>query len=239
MATAPAALAAAYQATLTDQEGALLRFLITYTRRVLDPRAVDRTWARWSTGSALALLAAQDKAYDAAVAYLTDSTAAATGDLPSVTMVRPQPSTERLLVGLRITGPVTIKKAAAAGLNPDAGLARALSRTARFGTSVIEDRATDTLWSGMSAEPTCIGYQRIVWPGACARCKKISTTRLFSVEPSRASGGLPAGFFDRHPRCNCTAKPVFSAPRVVDISDRPAPRLVPVDLISERAPYLN
>jgi hypothetical protein len=234
-----AALAAAYQQTLAVQERSLLRFLISYTRRTLDPRAVDRTWAKWSTGTALALLAAQDKAFDTAVVYLTDATVTATGDLPSVTMVRPQPNTERLLPLLRITGPVTIKQAAAAGLNPDAGLARALSRTGRFATTVIEDRATDTLWSGMSAEPTCIGYQRIVWPGACARCKKISTTTVFSVEPSRASGGLPAGFFDRHPRCNCTAKPVFSAPRVVDISDRPAPRLVPVDLISERAPYLN
>lgn len=232
-----ATLVASYRAELAARERSLLLALIAYTRRTLDPTAVDRSWNRWSTGASLLLLAGQEQAFDAALAYFTESTRRATGELPSVSIVKPDPNLARLLASLRITGPITVKQAATRGYGPDIALDRAASRTGRFGSSVVGDRASDTLWTGMSAEPTCIGYHRVHSPKACARCRKISTTRLYSVEPSRTSLGLPAGFFARHPRCHCTAEPVYRT----DTGKAPwqTPTIVPLDAVSERAPLLT
>lgn len=233
----PTGLVEAYRRTLTAHERALLLALIRYTRRTLDPTAVDAAWAAWSTGASLLLAAAQDQAFEAGLAYFTNSTIKATGGLPSVVLARPEPDLARLLASLRITGPITIKQAAASGLDPDAALAQSLARTGRFGTSVIGDRAADTVWTGMSAEPACIGYRRVISPGACRRCLQISTTRLFSVEPSRSSRGLPAGYFARHPHCHCTAEPVYRTD--TGRAQGKTPRVVPLDLVSERAPLLT
>jgi hypothetical protein len=232
----PTALVSSYRAELAARERSLLLALVAFTRRTLDPTAVDRSWKTWSTGASLLLLAAQDQAFDTALDYFTESTLRGTGELPSVALLRPDPNLDRLLAALRLTGPITVKQAAIRGLDADAAFDRAVSRTSRFGSSVVGDRASDTLWTGMSTEPTCIGYRRVLSPSACARCRKIGTKRLFSVEPSRSSHGLPAGFFSRHPRCHCVAEPVYSS------GEKPAwmtPKIVPLDAVSERAPLLT
>jgi hypothetical protein len=222
-----------YRAKLEARRRITMAASAAITRSLLDPDRIDATWPAWAVQQNLVVEAAHTAAFNISTNYFSDLTRAETGQPPDVVPIRPAPNPERELAILRMTGAIAPKRTAATGAASDVVLARAQSATLRYVSTAAHDRSTDVLFSEMTESEMVVAYRRIVRAGACKRCQ-LMAGRRYSVTPSPFSGHLPAGYFRRHPRCTCTAEPVYGRRSRFE-----KPRPIAVDLVSQRAPLLD
>ncbi|MFI6491222.1 hypothetical protein [Streptomyces sp. NPDC050564] len=92
---------------------------------------------------------------------------------------------------------IGVRRRLAAGLAPDEAMLGGLADMARYASTAIADTARSADQVGMTANPNCVAYVRVVQLPACARCIILSGQMY-----SRSEGFL------RHPNCDCQTLPL-------------------------------
>jgi hypothetical protein len=92
---------------------------------------------------------------------------------------------------------IGVRRRLAAGMTPEEAMLGGLADMARYASTSIADTARSADQVGMTANPNCVAYVRVVQLPACSRCIVLSG-RMYT----RSEGFL------RHPNCDCQTLPL-------------------------------
>lgn len=172
-------------------------------RQLLDPTALDRTFAAY-VATAQRLLIAQhaDAAALGAEYYQTHrALSGVTGALDPVLIA---PNGRQIARSLHFTGPVTLKRAMLDGHSLSTAIAVAESRTAGSVFRLVANGARDTLMATMKADPKVVRYSRVTDGSPCPFCEMLAGRGAVYLSEDTAAGS------DYHDRCNCYPEADYS-----------------------------
>lgn len=170
---------------------------------LLDPAAVDQTFARWLSAAKVVVGANRNVSSQLAASYYMAFRQLELGiDAPPVTPVFAEAANaEQLATSLLVTGPVSLKNGMARGL-PIAKAAQAAEvNSARASMRLSLDGGRETLTSTIGADPNATGWQRVTSGNACAFCEMLAGRGTVYKEDSAD--------FASHDHCSCSAEPTF------------------------------
>ena len=121
--------------------------------------------------------------------------------VPATTLVPDEQVVERVASALRITGPVTVKRAVSNGMGQPAAMERGLGRVLGAVQRQVLDGGRQTTGALLNMEPTTTYYQRVASAGACKFCDMLASRG--PVYTART------GDFSAHDSCGCTIEPKF------------------------------
>lgn len=174
--------------------------LIASTWATLDPLALDETVADWMD-LAIALIRRQrDVSALLAANYLTVVRTVELGE-PFPPVLAPPAPVEQLVTSLRVTGPVSIKTAAAAGIDPGTAAVNALVRVSGVAVRNTLDGGRQTIVATARADPRASGWERIVSSSACEFCVMLAGRgAVYSADTVD---------FVSHDHCSCSSSPRY------------------------------
>lgn len=176
---------------------------------LLDIDNLDSSWPALEAALNALIATRRREVADLAASYLRGfrQLEGVTGDLNVVLASVYDP--EALAVSLRVTGPVAIKTAIAAGATAEAASQRGLVAVTGAASRVVLNGGRDTVTQTVEADRQAIGYMRRTHGKTCAFCAMLASRG--PVYKSRKTAGDPRGGAARfHDHCDCTIEPIYS-----------------------------
>ena len=190
---------------------ASLRETVTAARS-LNPRRVDETYAAYRARMLRVVARGRGLSSAASLAYyraFREAEGAASG-LQAVRLATALPA--GLDTSLRVTGPVAVKQASAAGLAMEQAASMALSSTLGAVGRHVLDGGRDTIMNALRADTDALGVARVTDGDPCAFCAMLAGRGgVYSKEGAD---------FRPHDRCGCQPEPMFERGAIPE-SSRP------------------
>ncbi|GLY51305.1 hypothetical protein [Lentzea sp. NBRC 102530] len=184
--------------------------------RLLDPYRLDATRPTWAQRVLDLIGRHRSKSERLALDYFTEFRRAELGPdlggqrVPPVTEILENPWRDAAEVSLLVTGPSTVKRLSAAGLDPSDAAERAGPGVAAAALRHAAGGGRGALDQAINADRLALGYQRVTGPKPCAFCAMLASRGpIYSSSTSGSTtmrGGKPD---DYHDGCGCTAEPVY------------------------------
>lgn len=168
---------------------------------LLDNDDVDGTFDQWLTAAAPLIMGQRDVSTDVAVAYLGATKTNALGPSARLVPVRADPlAVDRLATALLVTGPLSLKRAAArGGVSRSAANDAAMNGSAAAAMRFALGGGRDTIIQTIKADRQARGYERVASGNACGYCEGLAGITFASDE-----------VFAAHDGCGCTAAPIWA-----------------------------
>lgn len=176
---------------------------------LLDPEDIDGTEARWLQAASRILTDKYRLSVETSVRYLQAFRLAELGASLSQGWVPTLPALlppEQITTSLRVTGPYTLKRLTAEGLDVATARGTALTRVLGSGGRLAMAGGRSAIDTNVQADRRALGYQRVTRSGACAFCALLAG-RGPVYKSERSAGGDGHRY---HDYCHCQTEPVYS-----------------------------
>ncbi|MEU5976381.1 hypothetical protein [Streptomyces sp. NPDC047315] len=210
MATLTARIALQYRLRQAQLSARLVRQISSTWRDLVDPARVDASWP--ALRAALAAMVMVSRAESTATAssfYLEARRTAGVAD-DGFRPRAPDPlDWAQLATTLDITGPITFKKAIAAGKTPAQAVDAAAVRLAGSTQYTALQGGRQLIQQAIEEDSGATGYARVTDEDPCAWCAMLASRG--PVYKTAVTAGDPRRGGDRyHPLCACQAVPAFT-----------------------------
>lgn len=168
---------------------------------LLDNENVDATFDSWLT-AAVPIVAGQRMASSRLAAnYLTASKVSAlgVGAAPLRPVLADHVEHRGLTTSLLVTGPLSLKRAAARGVRSRTANDVAETSSAAAAMRYALDGGRDTIIQTLRSDRNAVGYERVTSGNACAFCEDLAGIRMTDDDA-----------FQAHDGCGCAAAPVWN-----------------------------
>lgn len=167
---------------------------------LLDPTDLDGTFERWIRSVVPVIDAQRSVSIRVAAAYLRAFKTTNVGVDAATPIVRPGPADLRALTtSMLVTGPVSLKRATARGVQLADALSVAEASSSAAGMRYVLDAGRSTLTQSIRADRDATGFVRVTSGNACAFCSDLAGTHIPDDEA-----------FPAHDGCSCSAEPVYA-----------------------------
>lgn len=165
----------------------------------LDPERLDATFAPWSTAVNALVQKRYDNSAGLAGRYFSAIRAEAIGQSAPAMLAAGLPARQRAIT-LLVSGPVSIKKFTARGLDPAAAARQAFTTHSGAVSRLVLAGGRDTLLASVRGDRRAEGWQRITSGNACEFCEMLAGN-VYKEDTVD---------FEAHNHCACTAEPIFA-----------------------------
>lgn len=110
---------------------------------------------------------------------------------------------QQVATSLRVTGPVRVKQAIAAGADPTTAMRTGATAVNRATQRLVLDGGRDTTLDLMQSDPLVTYYERVAAPTACNFCRMLADRGAVYT--------LESGSFRSHDGCGCGIRAVFTS----------------------------
>lgn len=174
---------------------------------LVDPRRLDETTPAWIEAALALLQVRRIESARLAVSYLTTFRLVEAPTAPPFPpVVGAALDVQAANVSLRVTGPISVKRAMIAGKNVAEAAEQAGVNVARTGMRHTLDGGRSTIAATTIADPAVAGFRRVTSGDACKFCALLATRgAVYSATTSR---------FAAHDGCSCSAEPAYGGPGV-------------------------
>lgn len=170
--------------------------------RLIDPNDLDATVPEWLRIAEALISRNRDTSTALAAAYLRRFRAIEAGTTAALKIVTVPAAAEAVRTSLLVTGPITVKKATAAGLPIEAASSRGATSSARSALRHSLDGGRSTITATVEADPTALGWARATSGSPCAFCALMAGRG--AVYRSEGSAN-----FQPHDGCACQPEPIY------------------------------
>ncbi len=169
---------------------------------LLDPLALDASFQRWLTAALPIINGQRSQSARLAASYLSAYKKLELGPDAVVNAVLAEMiPAEQVATALRVSGPVSIKRAAMRGELLTKAVNVAESNTARSGLRLALGGGRDTITATTRADRQAQGWARATSGRPCAFCAMLASRGpMYDAESVH---------FHAHDGCHCTAEPVY------------------------------
>lgn len=171
----------------------------------LDPTDLAGSWPALERALQLLILSGRREAAALAGGYLVAFRALEGAPGSAAIISGANLSAEALATSLRVTGPVTIKRAVSLGLKAEQAGRTGLVSVSGAVSRLILNGGRDTIQRSIQADKQALGYARVASGSACSFCALIASRG--PVYKSSKSAGSGHSY---HDHCNCGVEPVYS-----------------------------
>lgn len=210
MAVSSALRALAYRRRQTRLQARLVQQLVQALRDLLNPQRVDASWP--ALRAVLEPVVQQARAESAALAaetYMEARREAGVLDAGFVPDPAPVLDLSRLRSSLDVSGPVSFKKAIAAGKTEAQAVDVAAVRLAGSGSYLAQEGGRKVMETTIARDERATGWSRVTDDDPCAWCAMLAS-RGPVYKTARTAGDPRAGGQRYHDLCACQAWPAFT-----------------------------
>lgn len=170
---------------------------------LVDTKQLDRTVPQWLAAAMALIQVRRIESVRLAASYLT---AFRTLEAPAAVPFRPILATSldtlAASTSLRVVGPISVKRAMAAGRSLARASEVASTNTARTAMRHALEGGRDTIAATVRADPSVRGFRRVTSGDACKFCT------MLAGRGAVYSGATAT--FQAHDGCSCSAEPVYA-----------------------------
>ncbi len=170
--------------------------------RLIDPNRLDDTVPEWLRIVEALIARNREISTGLSAAYLRQFRAIEAGTTTALRIATVPAVTEAVRTSLLVTGPITVKKATAAGLPIDEASRRGATSSARSALRHSLDGGRSTITSTIEADPVALGWARATSGSPCAFCALMAGRG--AVYRSEQSAN-----FEPHDGCACQPEPIY------------------------------
>jgi hypothetical protein len=164
----------------------------------------------WAVSALVILSELRRRSADAAARYASEFRVAEVG---SPRLVKPVSEvTAAVATSLRVTGPVTLRRALARGATVQEAIRAAAASSAGAAARHVANGGRDTLLAAVANDPQATGYARVTDGNPCAFCAALASRGTVYRSEMRAD-------FPAHDRCGCVVEPSYRGSKPPGRSD--------------------
>lgn len=184
---------------------------------LIDPKNLTQTQAAWIRVAARLVTARHLESSRLAADYLRSHRLLNLGE--AAPAVFAEVDVRAVWTSLEVTGPVSLKRAMAAGRTLAEAAETAQVNTARAGMRHALAGGRDTITATVAADPDAAGYQRVTSGSACDFCSMLAG-RGAVYSDSTVN-------FAAHDGCSCSSQPVYNESALRRVADWTGRRDIP------------
>lgn len=174
---------------------------------LIDPKRLDDTVPAWLESVVALMQVRRIESANMAASYLTTFRLVEAPAAPAFPPVSGAALDVRAAaVSMRVTGPVSVKRAMHAGRSVTEAAQTASVNTARAGMRHVLEGGRSTIAATTIADPAVAGFRRVTSGDSCDFCSLLARRgAVYSAATSR---------FAAHDGCSCSAEPAYGGPGV-------------------------